>query len=364
VGVKVGNEINIDLDDLEPSCNDKKSNSNVLDISSESLKDIPAKSHSYVKPSSVKSANKKTFEPIAGVSRTAINMLIAGVIAGFIAWLIQEYGFDFHAKSKNSIIIVMGIWFAVISLVINLGLTVTDKFSSKNIKLILISALKALVIGAIIGFVAGVIAQNVYVFLGGGRSRSIILVFARTIGWGIAGAGLGLAQGILYGSFKKIVNGLKGGAIGGLIGGVLFDLIPMVIKVGGKDGGVISRMIGIVAIGGLVGYFIAVIDEISKEGWLLIKSGQQQGKQYILFNKFTTIGTHYSNDIVLIKDFSIHPHHCHIIHENSSYSIRTKGDSNVIVNGRETTGKRLSSGDIITIGSMNIQFVEKEKKTL
>jgi hypothetical protein len=216
-------------------------------------------------------------------------------------------------------------------------------------------------IGFIGGFLGGFFGQVLYSILGGGRNESFGLqIFARTLGWGLLGAFVGVAQGIVVKSSKKLVNATIGGLIGGLVGGFLFDPIGIIIK-----SGTASRIIAIPLLGTAIGYAMSMVEELSKSAWLQIIKGSMAGKQFILYKPETSIGSSSKNDIPIIKDSGIAPRHAVIKRTGNTSTIISVFNQPVAVNGSSVPSRRLSNNDQIQLGNTILLYCEKvimEKK--
>jgi hypothetical protein len=355
-------KIKINADDLgvEKNKNGALNSKAKISISTDDLKDINDTATPVYKNSL--SVTKEDLIPKKSWSSVTVwQNFGVGALGGFLAWLIQEVFFNLNNNSYGNVLFDMGFWFGVISLIINVLLGAWEAIVAKNSKMFFNRALISGAYGFGIGFASGILAQILYGVFGGGY-RSIGLfsqIFARTIGWTLAGVGLGVTQGLLLKSKQKIRNGILGGAIGGFVGGLLFDFIGLILSVG-SDGGLISRMVGITAIGSFSGLFISLVDDMAKEAWLKISYGKLKGKEYILYNERTIIGAHYSCDIVLSVDIEINPKHCLIQKDGNTYSIKTLQGSTILVNSRQITAKQLQTGDRIKLGNTELLYIEKK----
>lgn len=284
--------------------------------------------------------------------------LIAGLIGGFIAWMITEplFGNEGNSQGIVSMLVEMGIFGALIGGVIGCCLGAAEGVMSQVYEKALRAGSIGLGIGAAGGFFGGVFGQLVYggLLSSGGVSMATVMV-ARVIGWGVVGIFVGLGQGVGRGSGKRVVNGLVGGLVGGLVAGLLFDPIGMVV-----GGGLLSRMVGITILGAASGAAIGLVEEVRKEAWLSVVQGPLSGKQFILYEQRTRIGSSPKCEITLIKDIGILPEHVAIENQGSAYVLTTTNpQAQALVNGQPTTHARLQSGSVITLGATSLLFEEK-----
>ena len=209
----------------------------------------------------------------------------------------------------------------------------------------------------------GVIAQLLYsVLLRAGAELSLgRVMFARTLGWGVAGMFLGVAQGAAARSGKKTLNGLLGGLGGGLIGGLLFD--PIILLTGGIRGGLVSRFIGLLAIGAAVGVLIGLVEQLLKDAWLYVIRGRLAGKQFVIYRNPTVLGSSPKCEIYLFKDPAVEPQHAAISSDGRSYLVEDCGTpSGTLVNGRRISRQILKAGDQIQIGETTFAYSERLAK--
>jgi hypothetical protein len=159
---------------------------------------------------------------------------------------------------------------------------------------------------------------------------------------------------------KKIINGLVGGAIGGFIGGMLFDPIGVVMALSASNPGLVSRLLALIVIGAASGAAIGLIEELRKEAWLVITGGPLTGKQFILYNATTTIGSSPKCDIALLKDQMIAPQHCVIEITGAQHMLRDLGtQTGTAVNGRPIQRHPLRKGDVIQIGQTTLEYQDR-----
>jgi hypothetical protein len=181
-------------------------------------------------------------------------------------------------------------------------------------------------------------------------------IFARAAAWGVLGLFLAAGPGLLMGNLKKILAGLAGGLLGGLIGGAIFEPINLAA---GPD---ISRLIALVAIGGVTGAATGLIENAAKTGWLKVTAGLIAGKQFILYRNPTYIGSAPDCQIYLFRDPNIGRRHAalHLVPGGIELEDLPLGQS-TLVNGQPITRMRLRQGDQIAVGGTMFLFQEKVK---
>lgn len=198
-------------------------------------------------------------------------------------------------------------------------------------------------------------ASNPFAFIGN--------VIARALGWCFIGALAGTAEGWRKQSVRVGRNGLIGGAIGGLLGGMVFEMVPYLMP-GVRAGGV-SRTLGFLITGAMIGLFIALVQELFKEAWIKVQVGRNEFSKEILIEKAESkIGRNELCDIPLFGNPQIGKSHALIVAQPSGgYLVRDTGESpvGVLVNGAKISGEqKLCSGDQIQIVDRVLVFFEKQ----
>ncbi len=212
-------------------------------------------------------------------------------------------------------------------------------------------------IAIVLGFVSGYIAQGLYASLISAEVSTAGNALVRGVGWSIMGCGVGLAVGLIKPAGKRILYCALGGLGGGFLGGFLFDFIFEAVRFGENDTGTLSRGVGIVVMGLLIGLGIGLLEQFAKQAWLKVVRGEFEGKEYLVFAGATSIGNNGKNTIVLFKDKLVGAHHCDIVLEGSRYVLTDSGSPlGTMVNGLPVTRHVLKRGDAIAVGNTVLVF--------
>lgn len=171
----------------------------------------------------------------------------------------------------------------------------------------------------------------------------------------IVGAALGLASG----AGKRAVNGAIGGAVGGFVGGFAFDYVGTA-----TDSGGLSRAVALGLTGTLIGLAIGLVENARKEHWLEIVSGGMAGKQFILYNDRTVIGSSPACSVTLIKDPQIAPEHVTLMSSAQGLRMSAMDPSRpTLVNGQPQQQAVLTDGDLVQVGSSVVRYRQKAQAT-
>jgi len=218
------------------------------------------------------------------------------------------------------------------------------------------------VLGLIGGLVVSLFIEKIYKSVAGDAPHAPNVftqqeVLAHAAAWGVLGLFLSAGPGLLLRNPRKLIIGIIGGLIGGAVGGALFD------PIGSVAGVEISRLIALVAIGGLAGFSTALIENVAKTGWLRVTHGLIAGKQFILYRNPTYIGSAPDTQIYLFRDPQVGRRHAalHLVPGGIEIEDLPLG-SQTLVNGKPVSRIRLHHDDEIAIGATRFLFQEKARR--
>lgn len=247
------------------------------------------------------------------------------------------------------------IWAAIIALMIGLLLGIGEGVFYGSLQKALLYAAIGAACSLVLGFVSGYLAQWMYGTMLNDESSDFALSLIRGLGWSVMGLGIGLSIGLIKPTWKRLLFCVLGGILGAFLGGFLFNYICELFP---ND--IVSRAIGIVIMGLLIGLGVGLLEQFAKQAWLKVVRGEFEGKEYLVFAGTTSIGNSGKNTIVLFKDKLVGPHHCDIKQQGSSYVLFDCGTPmGTVVNGSRITRHVLRRGDTIAIGNSVLVFNTK-----
>ncbi|MDR0665619.1 MAG: FHA domain-containing protein [Helicobacteraceae bacterium] len=216
-----------------------------------------------------------------------------GAIGGALGEIISElFAFNEATDSFIECLVHTAIWMGVIGFGVSISLLVALGIylrKTPNWQ----SLVKAALIGAGAGAVAGGLAQFIYSFaLAEIGKFGLLPRVIQALCWGLAGLGLGLGVSLFtpnYSALKAILAGFAGGAIGGAIFLLSGAFLPETI----------SRIAGIAILGATIGLTISAVEEILREAWLTIIWGKNETSSVSLGQKPVTLGSSSEADIRL-----------------------------------------------------------------
>jgi pSer/pThr/pTyr-binding forkhead associated (FHA) protein len=220
-------------------------------------------------------------------------------------------------------------------------------------------------VGAIGGWVGVTIGQIIFGVLGA-TIPIAGLIGGRILGWSAFGALIGLSEGLIARSPKRMRNGLLGGAIGGALGGALFDFLAFTIgSVFGfalraeGEAGAPSRAVGLTLIGAGIGLFIGLLEWLTRAAWVRVLYGRNEGKDYPIDRDGAYLGRDELADVPLRGDPQVAPRHAEIRMDGGGYVLVPLAP--MAVNGQPVSAPvELRDGDLLQIGSFRVQFQLRE----
>jgi len=200
-------------------------------------------------------------------------------------------------------------------------------------------------------------------FYGYGPVAFFAQVAGRSGAWACIGAGAGLGMNLVRSTRPQLRNSVIGGALGGALGGLFFD--PIDRWFGSMfTGAETSRLVGLLAVGLSIGFFVALAERLARDAWLRVRTGPLAGKSFILYKTPTIIGNAPASDVYLYKDAEIDPSHASIHRVGTNYEIEDMATRmGTSVRGEKIRRRRLVSGDQIVVGSTVLDFEERQRRT-
>jgi hypothetical protein len=153
-------------------------------------------------------------------------------------------------------------------------------------------------------------------------------------------------SGILW---PRIISG----GIGGFIGGGIFELF-MLYQMSGPE-----HLYGLVLAGFSISLFIGLYENSVTSFALRVLTGKQEGQIFLLDQNSFTLGYSSQNDFNLNGYAEVCNLHAHIYKKDNQLFIEnTDADSEVLVNYRKVDQQAMKKGDVIKIGTAQLQYYE------
>jgi hypothetical protein len=282
----------------------------------------------------------------------------AGIVAG---WAITEITgiAGGTATTQAGLNFKAGVWVGVLGLFFAVIYTGWEQIEARDGEGLLLRLRQAGPWGAGLGFVAGFLANVIFhaLLIQAIKSNSHALLYvARGLGWAIFGLGMGATTAAVVRAREKLINGALGGVMGGAAGGLLFEYVGEHVH-----SETMSRLFGLVVIGAGNGLAIGLVETLRREAWLRVVGGGMAGKEFVLYEVETPVGSSPKCGITLIKDPAIAPFHF-VIRADDGHgrrSITPYEGASVAINGTPVGHHVLRSGDTITVGATAIAYSER-----
>lgn len=281
----------------------------------------------------------------------------AGIVAGWIVTEVTGLASP-HVTTEAGMNFRTGIWVGVIGLLFAVIYTGWEQIEALDGEGLLLRLRQAGPWGAGLGFIAGFLANVIFIALlkkAFENGSHALLYIARALGWGIFGLGMGATTAVVYRAVGKLVNGALGGVVGGAIGGVVFEFVGEHVH---SD--TFSRLLGLLVVGAGIGLAIGLVETLRRDAWLRVTGGGMTGKEFILYEIETPIGSSPKCGITLIKDPAIAPFHFVIsAADRGRRTLSAYQGATLSVNGTPVTQHALRSGDAITVGGTTVVYSER-----
>lgn len=187
------------------------------------------------------------------------------------------------------------------------------------------------VMGAGAGLVSGVlgllIGEAVFLLIGGGT-------LGRSLGWLLLGLFLGIGEGLVSRSNRRISYGAIGGTLAGLVGGLLYELMTQAFLQSGDTVQMIVGAVGLMLIGASLGAIIPLAGDIlGGKGNLRVRSGKREGTEVTIVDA-VTIGSYDGCGLYLPGDPAIAPKHARVYQQGGKLFVESLESGKVTtVNG-------------------------------
>ncbi len=195
----------------------------------------------------------------------------------------------------------------------------------------------------IAGMVAGGVGQLLFIPVAG---IPILAIGGRIIGWAILGS---LVAGGMSGFVPNLQRGraLQAGAIGGATGSIGFLIISAV------SGDLVGRLVGAAIIGFFIGLMIALIEQFSRESWLIVYWTPSEQTKINLGAEPILLGSSEHNHIYLRKSQGYPPITAKIYTEGEK--IIMEFDEEMKQKGMKILKQELHDGEQRKLGDVTLE---------
>jgi Ca-activated chloride channel family protein len=195
----------------------------------------------------------------------------------------------------------------------------------------------------IAGLVAGGVGQLLFIPVAG---IPILAIGGRIIGWAILGSLVGGGMSVFVPNLQR-GRALQGGAIGGATGAIGFLIISAV------SGDLVGRLVGTAIIGFFIGLMIALIEQFSRESWLIVYWTPNEQTKINLGAEPVFLGSSEDNHIYLRKSQGYPPITAKIYTEGEK--IIMEFDEEMKQKGMKILKQELHDGEQRKLGDVTLE---------
>lgn len=283
-----------------------------------------------------------------------------GLFAGLAAWPLAEIILLFQISFPSYLIfsIFLG---AIFGLIFGFFMGAKESQTLANKKKLINRIFTGSLIGSLGGAAGFLIGQALLFLLGeyfihsGKANIDIGLPLSRAIGWAFLGLFVGVTDGIRTGSLRKIKVGALGGFLGGILGGLALQYIGVFI-----ESMMLARLIGLLLLGLSIGFFYGLVEDHLSYGVLRLLNGKNKGKEFLINQRKTRIGSADKMDIQLNQYGNIAEFQAEVVSKRDSLLIKNKDkNSSILVNDKTINEHELKFEDVIQIGKAKMIYLAR-----
>ena len=101
----------------------------------------------------------------------------------------------------------------------------------------------------------------------------------------------------------------------------------------------------------------SLVEQLSKQAWLLLRTGPLAGKQFVVYKSPTTFGSDSRCDVYLFGDPLVEDRHTQLVRVGRAYEVQNLSSTNgTLVNGAVVEKRILRDGDLIVIGQTELEY--------
>lgn len=193
-----------------------------------------------------------------------------GALAAFLPGETFNVAMAEAERSRSLVLIMTSTWTAILAVACSTSLVIGQ---NRYLRRPIIDPRQAgiaigggLFSGAIAGFLAEAVFQAAVAV---GRGNLLFVEASRIVAWGIFGSLIGVGMSFIIPNLGQ-ARGALAGLIGGAVGGIGFILGGMFF------GESIARLMGMMIIGGALGFAIGLVEEAARVAWLEVGHGRSR----------------------------------------------------------------------------------------
>ncbi len=215
-----------------------------------------------------------------------------------------------------------------------------------------LGALAGAAAGLISGFLGLLLGEAGFLLIGGGLA-------GRSLGWLLLGAFLGIGEGAVNRSARRLYYGGIGGTLAGAVGGILYEGMTQAFIERSDTVQMIVGALGLTLIGACLGSIIPLTIFVVARGTLYVRSGARKGLAKEIIDA-VTLGSYDGYEVYLPGDPAIEKKHARIYRKGGQFFIEDLGSrSGTYVNGTRVphgSAMEIKKGAKVRLGSTVVEL--------
>ena len=252
---------------------------------------------------------------------------------------------EFSVQSEKQLLLVISGWTGILAIGIALALIVGQNFYLRRRLLTVSEASKGFLGSLVAGLLAGFAGQLLFAPM---SSSPILVTVGRVVGWTLLGTLLGAGMSLFVPNLK-MSRALQGGTVGGGIGAIGFLIASDAF------GDLVGRLLGAAIIGFFIGLMIALLEQLSREIWLLVNWTPKEQTKILLGNQPIVLGTSVEAQVPLSKAEGFFPITAKIYQQDNDIVIQYD-DQYGLDKGMKKLKHKLENGDRRKLGNITIEI--------
>lgn len=274
---------------------------------------------------------------------------VFGAIGGLLAWMVVGS----FATGSWPIVLAYSFVGAGVGLFIG-GMTgaVDGIVNKQAVRPAVSGGLRGAAIGLISGAAGLLMGGQIFLLFGGG-------LLGRALGWLLLGLLLGIGEGLIARSTRRISYGAIGGTLAGAVGGILYESFTQLFLTQSDTVQMISSAVGLILIGACLGGIIPITIALLARGKLRVLTGRKEGAEVDVIDA-VTMGSYDGCELYLPGDQAIAKKHARVYRNGSQFFVEDLGAEAGTIVGLlrlpPQTPQPLVKGDQIKLGSTAVEF--------
>jgi hypothetical protein len=266
---------------------------------------------------------------------------VFGAVGGLLAWLVVGS----ISTGSWPILVAYAFAGAGIGLAIGALTGAVDGALKRSWRRAAIGAALGGAAGLVSGILGLLIGEAVFLATGGG-------IVGRTLGWMLLGLFLGVGEGLVNRSPRRIWYGAVGGTIAGAVGGLLYETLTQAFLARSDQAQMIVGALGLILIGASLGAIIPLVVALPARYLLRVRNGARANSEAPVIDE-VTLGSYDGCRLYLPGDRDVQPKHARVYGSKGKLFAEDLGGGIVVDSQRLPPGAaiELRAGSVLQLGN-------------